>query len=518
MIKTNHYLTSFFGTSSRELLLLLMGLLIVVSLYDLFSPPITPTIARQTQTAMLSENFAREGFSLKGLYLNVHGYDKPTLVLEFPFYNFVTGVLFLAFQKTVFWSKLISLIASLVTLGLLFALVKKYYGDPLATATALFFICCPVGLLMRTAVQPDAFGLMFQMLALFCLAEWRDQASGKHFVFFCLSLLVAGLAKFPIIVPYLPIMIAACLIKDGRWRMPQIKEVVAATCLFLVPFVAWYLFRGQLTHPELETPFDIFLLGDMSRFLTLRYYIKPIYTIGAIVCSGIGVLFFIVGLGRLTGQEGLLLAGIPLYFVTVPTVSDQYYYLYVTVPIFAFFMARGFLTIRRRWEKGRAILFYSLIVLFASGCIITSLYVLRHDRVMWAAAEAVKQASRPDDLIFSISLHDRNNIGESMDPSMFYLSQRQGWNAEITSANLQDIVSQVEAAKAKGARWLVITWYGPDLEAWFVPFIPQSLRRDPGVDGRAIFHGLQGYYQTVKESRHFAVMELREKTSRASTG
>jgi len=91
-------------------LLILAILLFSVSLYDLFSPPITPTCARQTWTAMLTENFVKEGFSLKGLYLNVFGNEKKMVVQEFPIYNFITGLFYYYINNNIFWGKFVSLL------------------------------------------------------------------------------------------------------------------------------------------------------------------------------------------------------------------------------------------------------------------------------------------------------------------------------------------------------------------------------------------------------------------------
>ena len=95
---------------------------------------------------------------------------------------------------------------------------------------------------------------------------------------------------------------------------------------------------------------------------------------------------------------------------------------------------------------------------------------------MLNAARAVNQVSSPADFIFSMNLHDRNDIG-GMNTSIFYLAQRKGWNINLQATDLKDIIKQIEAAKHEGARWLVITWYIPELEPWFAAFIPRNLRR-----------------------------------------
>ena len=127
---------------------------------------------------------------------------------------------------------------------------------------------------------------------------------------------------------------------------------------------------------------------------------------------------------------------------------------------------------------------------------------------MWSAAEAVREVSAPSDLIFSINMHDRGiGIGGN-NPAMFYLAERKGWNIQFRSSNLNDIVQQIDAATDSGARWLVVTWYTPDLEPCVASFVPLNLRRDPGVDGKSIMRGLERYYSVVLQGPNHAVLKL----------
>ena len=105
---------------SKHFLLILIGFLVALSLYDLLSPPINRVMWRQTQTAMLTDNFIKEGFSMNGLYINLDGTNKLMTVYEFPLYNFIVGILFVAFSNNIFWGKLISFIASVISLIIFF--------------------------------------------------------------------------------------------------------------------------------------------------------------------------------------------------------------------------------------------------------------------------------------------------------------------------------------------------------------------------------------------------------------
>ncbi|MBU0682756.1 MAG: glycosyltransferase family 39 protein, partial [Candidatus Omnitrophica bacterium] len=405
---------------------------VLLSLYDLTAPPISPTIWRQTQTAMLTENFAREGFNLNGLYVNLRGNQKLMMIYEFPIYNFVVGVFFLIFNASaVFWGKLVSLISVLVSFFYLFKLTREVYGKSVAVYASLFFLFAPIRLLLTTAVQPDALGVMLMLMGLSSLLNWKRKKLLKDLSLFCFFLLLAGWTKFPIIVPYILIIGSAILFDKGRVRFPETLEIVVYIGIFLVPFTAWYLFRGYISCPEaMSDKINMFLIGDLTRFLSPEYYVKPFFVLGALVFCASGILFFLAGLKKLSAVGWALVGGVPFYFILVPTVRNQYYYLYPLVPIFSVIMARGFLIFRNYCDNRKLKqLFYGSIAVFVIGFIISGTSALRHDKVPYYAANALKKNSLPTDLVFSLNMHDRGQGVGGENPAMMYLANRKGWNA-----------------------------------------------------------------------------------------
>ncbi len=495
---------------------ILIVLLISVSLYNLFSPPITPVITRQTQTAMLTENFAKEGFSLKGLYLNLRGNGRVVVANEFPIYNFITGLFFLFFKNTVFWGKLISLTAACISLLCLFRLIRKLFGEKIAIYSTFFFILSPIGILMNASVQPDSLGLMFLLIALVILLDWKEKQRTSTLLLFSITLLLSGLSKFPLIVPYLPVIAAAFLYHKGKLRLPRLKEIIIILAFFVLPFIAWYLYRGHLTDPAYSRgEFAYFFIGDLRRFLSPDYYIKPFFSIAALVWCGMGLLFFISGLKKLSLLEALLLIGIPFYFVIVPTVRDQYYYMYPTIPIFALLMGRGFHNLTEYCKRRNSLpLIYMCTFIFFLGFIIAVTYVMRQDKISWEAAKAIKRFSLPTDLVATITIHDRGQGIGLFNPSILYLSNRKGWSIPVTSTKLKDTANQLEMIHKNGASLLVITWYTPDLELWTSKFLPLNLHRNPGVDGKAFFEGLQKKYLVIYKSNNYALLDLNNNRKR----
>lgn len=480
-------------------------------MYDLLSPPISVTIFRQTQTAMQTENFVKEGFSLSGLYLGINGHDKYMLVLEFPIYNFVVGLLFSIFNHNPFWGKIISLMSSVITMVVFYRLVKSTFDDSIAFYSALFFILTPVGILMYTSFQPDALGLMFMMCAIFLLNQWRFSFKIKIFALFSISLLFCGLCKFPLLVPYIPICATMFFFPKGKFRFPKFLEILIITILFLFPFVFWYLYRAQLTDPTFAGGgTSAFLIGDLRRFFSLSYYFKPAIMLTILTFSGIGALYFGMGFNRTSSKELALIMGVPLYFVIVPTVSYQYYYLYAIVPITSLFMGKGLKRALDYFQSHRVgfighTIFACYLMIFAFGVN----YVLRMDNVILPASEAMQQVSKPDDLIFVVNMHDRGSGVGGTNPTATYFARRNGWNVQGFNPNkLSETIAQIEDKQKQGSKWLFVTWYTSDVEPWYSLILPKRFKRKLDFDSEAIADELKRRYPVARSGKNFAILSL----------
>lgn len=499
--------------------IILTVLFITLCLYDLFAPPISKTIWRQTQTAMLTENFLKEDFSLNGLYLNITGTEKPLMVYEFPIYNLVVGSFFAVVGNSPFWGKFVSLLASIICLILIVQNIRWRYGKRLGLLTGLFFAFSPVGLMMYTSFQPDSFGLMFMMMALWLLSEWTESRSIIVFVLFSLSLLIAGLAKYPLLVPYIPLVVLALLPKNLRIAFQDIKFMAIFIVIFLIPFLGWYLYsRMFLTDFSRTSQLidNMFFIGDLTRFISVSYYTKIGFTIPFLTLSGFGTFFFIMGLRKLDSIQAALLFGIPLYFIVIPTARDQWYYLHASVPIFSFFMAKGFVSLIE-WSVNyrRKIMLTAATLIFLVGFMVCSSFTLSRDKVSLQAASTLNKVTNLNDLVFFVNIHDRATGIGGNNPTLSYLSKRTGWNIQLQGFDLHDIVMQIQKSKENGARWVLITYYTSDLEPIISGILPSRFHRNPtfsypGLDGLNLINLLMEQEKMAIETQgpNFVILRM----------
>ena len=490
-------------------------LLLALALPDLLAPPISPTILRQTQTYAQTVGLIAAGFSPAGQTLDINGPTPFHVVHEFPIYNAAVGSLFLAFGASFFWGKLVSLLATLAGLAVFLRLVRKHAGAAVALRAGLLYASVPILLLLATAFQPDALALLFTLLGVSELIRWRVASTPFRWILFLVCLLAAGLAKFPLVVPFLPLLLAGVLSRDGHWRWPSWFEIISTVVIFLVPFVTWYTYRTRLIDPSyLAGEQASFFVGDLRRFLHASYYAKPVFILGAMVCCGAGVVLVVAGLRHATRTGWLLVAGAALYFVLIPTAADQTYYALPLVPLAALLMAQGMVRLEEAASAPRRRLVRAAIVIaWLAGFAVAAPYTLRQDRVTLDAAEAVARLSRRDDLLFVMNMHDRGvGIGQ-FNPSIVTLAHRRGWNVHFDSVDPALLRAQIEARRQEGARWVVATWFTPELDPWFASALPASFSRCPRfqnlpVDGQAIVAELEHDFPVAAKGTNYSILRL----------
>lgn len=482
-------------------------LLVALALPDLLAPPTSPTILRQTQTYAQTVGLLAAGFSPAGLTIPINGPEPFRVVYEFPLYQGLVAVLFAVFGPAYFWGKAVSLAAALGALAVFQRLVRARWGAAVAWRAGLIFAGSPIALLLATAFQPDALALLLALLAAAGLERWRAAPGPRPWLALLAALLGAALAKFTLLVPLAPVLAA------GLWtRRPAARELALGVGLVLIPFAGWLVWRGQLMDPAyLAVDARDFFFGDPGRFLRAGYYLKPAFILGAMVACGAGVVLLAVGLHRAGRVEWLLLAGVPLYFVLIPTAAEQTYYAYALVPALAVVMARGALTLEAGGRRGRRV---AIVAAWIVGWMVAGPYTLRLDRVTPAAAAAVRAASRPEEFVFVVNAHDRGVGIGAFNPALLTLAERRGWNVDFRGPDAAEIGRQIEARRAAGVRWAVVTWWTPALDPWFTPLWPAQFSRVPQfagrpVDGAALAAELARTYPVRAHGANWRVLEVR---------
>jgi len=110
-----------------------------------------------------------------------------------------------------------------------------------------------------------------------------------------------------------------------------------------------------------------------------------------------------------------------------------------------------------------------------------------------------------------MNMHDRGVGIGGLNPSILTLAGRRGWNVQFETTDLDALRSQIERRRFEGVRWIVATWFTPDLDPWFTPLLPMDFSRSPRmngspVDGLTIVNRLSASYPVVTRGANFAVL------------
>ena len=112
-----------------------------------------------------------------------------------------------------------------------------------------------------------------------------------------------------------------------------------------------------------------------------------------------------------------------------------------------------------------------------------------------------------------MNMHDRGVGIGGLNPSILTLAGRRGWNVQFDTTEPDALRGQIEGRRHEGVRWIVATWFTPDLDPWFTPILPMDFSRHPRfdgspVDGLAIVDRLSASYPVVARGSNFAVLSV----------
>ena len=384
------------------------------------------------------------------------------------------------------------------------------WGAASAWAGGLAFVLNPISVLMHTSAQPDVLATLLVSSCALLLVMPRP---GQHIELRRWSVavalgLVAAVIKYPVVVPWLPLLIFLALRnRDGAWRIPPFQHLgVVVVCGAL--FLCWHVYRRAAFPDVLQTDERLramFLLGDLTRFLHPAFYLKPVITLSVFLGCGVGALVIMRGILKREPIAWFFAVGTALYYIVIPTVADQYYYLYALVPLSAAAVGRGVsqLTGCGRTERHILVACSAAIVLPLLALLYP--YVLRRDQVIIEAAAATRAATKTGkELVLFAPNHDRVIGRGTFNPAFFFFSGLAGWIRDS-----RDPADLLHEARSLGADFLVITSYSPDLEVWWSRWMPDRFKNDPGFSMFAEIPPGTFPAEHVRQAKNWIVVDLR---------
>lgn len=328
------------------LLIILGGLL--VRLYKIDSPIADWHSWRQTDTAVVTRNFIKDGFNpFYPHYDDMSGVAEKAIpngntyrFVEFPIYNIAVYPFYKILGVNDMWHRLVSALFSLGSTVFLFLILGKYLSTSARLLSAAMFTFLPFNVFFSRTTLPEP-TLVFFCLGMIYFVNKSLESKG---------LILAGLftAVAFLIKPYAFFFLLPC-IYTAISKGINIKKLLKF-CVFLficlLPFILWRLWILQ--QPQGIPASNWLFNGDGIRFRPAFWWWIVSERLGREILGVTGFALLILGV-MIKSKSGLgflyfWLFSMMLYLVVLATGNVRHdYYQVVLVPILSVFTAKGFI-------------------------------------------------------------------------------------------------------------------------------------------------------------------------------
>lgn len=304
---------------------------------------------RQADTAAVSRNFIKEGFTpfiptYDDMSSQTNGLDNPSRYrfVEFPVYNILVYGVWLVTGINTTAARLVTVFITLGSTVFLYLVVRKFSSWQVSALSAFFFATIPYNIFYSSAVLPGPF-MVFSVLALYLF--FVTYLEKEKIIYFILSVIFANLAilSWPIALFFLLPLVYLAFDKYGLKTFVKINLWVFAL-LSVVPFGIWRLWI--LKFPS-GIPNWQFLINEGS----IRFkgaYFRWIFEerLGRLILTVGGFTIFVLGLIQKPAKEKLFyytfLISCILYLVVFASGNIRHdYYQIPIIPALSIFMAIG---------------------------------------------------------------------------------------------------------------------------------------------------------------------------------
>lgn len=437
-------------------LLFLFTLAISVRIYHINSPIIGIHSWRQSDTAAIARNFYENGFNFFYPQIDWGGNSPGYCETEFPIYSFIVALIYKLFGIHEFWGRFVSVICFLVALYFLYQLIIKYYNSQIAFWSCLFFAILPLNIYYSRTFQPESMLLMCSVIGVYYFTNWLESEKYPDLILSGSFVALACLIKvLPVIYLGIPLFYLAWN-KFGIRLFTKLSLWVYS--IFILGSVFLWYYHAHQIYLEYGNTFG-FSADSTDRYnyqivFTLNFWTELIFRTAVRHFAIFGFPIFIVGLfiARKTPKEYVFdvwLIAVILTWILVPVTSvvHEYYQLPFMLPgvVFIGKACSQYLDNPEPVKHSKAIVVCLCLALIAGSAIYAIDYMLKErteQSGVFQLAQQVKQTTPDNSLIISST---------GGDPTLLYLSHRQGWLINHSNVTEEYIISKQKL----GAKYLV---------------------------------------------------------------
>jgi hypothetical protein len=486
-------------TRERALLFAILLCGVGVRLVRIGEPFVDAWSWRQSDVAMIAENFFRHGYRLLYPQVNWAGHAPGYVGTEFQLVPFLAALAYPAAGMREAVGRAVSVAFFAASVPAYYALVKKVFGAPSAFFALGLYTLAPLAVFAGRAFMPDMASLSGSIAALWLFASWLEDGRCGTLCAAAGCAAVAVLTKLPAAVIAIPCLYMAwrrfgpvLVRRPGLWAAAAAVAAVSA---------AWYVHAYRLGVSNY--PHDVWILGSGFSLLPLEDYggiaAGALFSGVTAPVSALMLAGLWGGLRQPAGPYPLLfhwwLAGIALFLFLASDRSLQHWYALPVVPPAAALAGSALPAVCRRLRRaGRAALVAGVAAFFAGVAALSYFYASAwytpRAEPLLRAGMAVRRSTPPDALVIFV---------DDGDPAGLYYSERRGWHflsrgrwAGYPSESSQAI-ADLEALRAEGASYLVF----PRSSFWWFRYYPQFGRY---LDAR---------YARLRQTPQYLIFDLR---------
>lgn len=285
--------------------ILLLGF--ILRLYRFDNPVADWHSWRQVDTSSVSRIYVEEGINLlEPRYHDLSnvpsGLENPQgyRFVEFPIYNAAQAALFsyIGVISLEQWGRMLTIIASILTITFLFLLLRRYTDDKVALFGAFLYAVIPFNVYFGRVILPDPWMVASIMGGIYFFDLWLEHYKSKKRIFpitfFLLSLVFTAMAFLfkPFALFFVLPMAATAYISFGK-RMFINWKLWLFAIISILPLLAWRIWIQQ--YPEGIPVSDWLFNGGGIRFKGAFFYWIFEKRIGELILTFWGSALLVIG-------------------------------------------------------------------------------------------------------------------------------------------------------------------------------------------------------------------------------
>lgn len=367
-------------------ILCLIALVVVLRAPGLGRPLLGDFATKNVVYAMVARNWVEGRASLLTPSLDclVDGDKQAWHLLEVPLPAYAAGICWQAFGGSLdVWGRLISVLASAVSVVLLYLLARRWHGESAGRAAAVVLALAPVSVIYGQSFMLEASVVALALGTVWAIDRWRERPRAWLLVLAASLFALLLLTKIYMLVLLLPLAWlvlatpragseAAAAEGNATGMSRQLRSarlwgtvmVVGVLLLAAVPAIAWCGYAVALSEPGAATSARVYYsLRDSAAshgfphqlLLQPGFYARVVRNLATVALTPVGLGLLLVGLWNSAWRRHIawLISGAVLLLVLPRKFHEMNYYYLVVLPPQCLIAGLGWEALCRRFGGRR---------------------------------------------------------------------------------------------------------------------------------------------------------------------